>query len=217
MFNLFWKQQKKLEGLLKEYFEKTDLCFDCFEKGMWEYLEKGRSAEFSQWVIKTHQAESQADALRREIELTLYGQALLPESRGDILGLLEQFDRIPNRAETCLHIIECQFLDLPKQLKEDVEKLVSTNVEAYNLTRQAVDSLFHSPRMTPFYCSQVIAKESESDHRERRLIRKIFSELSATDGERILYKELILAVGSISDRCETTSDRISIIAIKRQI
>ncbi len=217
MFNLFWRQQKKLEELLREYFAKTDQCFDFFSSGMNEYFERGRGEVLSELVQKTHRAESQADALRREIELTLYSQSLLPESRGDILGLLEQFDRIPNRAETCLHMIECQALDLPEELIQQTRQLVELNVEAYNLTRQAIDALFHSPKMTPYYCSQVIAKESESDHHERKLIRKIFKELPIDAGEKVLYKELVLAIGSISDRCETTSDRISIVAIKRQI
>ncbi|MEK0368345.1 MAG: DUF47 family protein, partial [Nitrosopumilus sp.] len=37
---------------------------------------------------------------RREIEISLYEKALIPESRGDILGLLEAVDRIPNKAES---------------------------------------------------------------------------------------------------------------------
>ena len=91
---LFWKNKNSIEDMINRYFESCDACFQQFEKGMDIYFENGQSEAFEAATLKIHHAESSADDLRREIELTLYGKALLPESRGDILGLLESFDRL---------------------------------------------------------------------------------------------------------------------------
>ena len=88
------------------------------------------------------EAESAADDMRREIELTLYGKALLPDSRGDVLGLLESFDRLPNMAETGLFALRCQRIQLPGDLVPLYKQLVDINLQSYYLCRRAVDALF---------------------------------------------------------------------------
>ena len=43
--------------------------------------------------------------MRREIEVMMYSKALFPESRGDILTLLETIDRVPNQAEAVVRML----------------------------------------------------------------------------------------------------------------
>lgn len=213
---LFWKKQAKIEKMLEDYFKETDNCFQMFEKAFNTFIEMGLGASFSAEMNKTQDFESAADDLRREIEFTLYGRALLPESRGDILGLLENFDKIPGVAETTLYALSCQKMVIPEDLKEQFLSLVKVNLEAYYLTRKAVDNLMTNPRVTLNTTKAVEKKESESDEVEREIICKVF-ESEMDSGERVLFRDLAILIGSISDLCETTSDRISIIAIKRQI
>jgi predicted phosphate transport protein (TIGR00153 family) len=155
--------------------------------------------------------------MRREIELTLYGKALLPESRGDLLGLLETFDKLPNMAETVLFVLFCQKTMIPKDLLPAYKQLIDVNLQAYYLTRKAVDDLMHNPRATLHATKEVDEKESESDRLERDLICRLFEKTELSPGYKLLLKEIILLIGSISDRAETVADRIGIVAIKRQI
>jgi hypothetical protein len=211
-----WKKQEKTEQMLDRYFEQTDLCFQMFEKAFSTYLEMGLGASFDAEMNKTQDYESAADDLRREIEHTLYGRALLPESRGDILGLLESFDRIPGIAESVLYTMSCQRMHVPAELQPMFRRLVDANLQAYYLTRKAVDNLMHNPRVTMHSTKDVEKKESESDDIEREIICTIFDGDMDT-GEKILYRDLVLMIGQIADLCETTADRIGIIAIKRRV
>lgn len=45
--------------------------------------------------MQTHKFESKADDIREEIEALMLGKALIPESRRDIIGLLESINDIP--------------------------------------------------------------------------------------------------------------------------
>ncbi len=211
-----WKKQKNIQDMIEGYFELCDRCFQLFQEATAVYFEQGLGQAFDQGVEATHKAESEADDQRREIELTLYGKALLPDSRGDLLGLLETFDRLPNAAETILFAIRTQLVVLPDELKEAFAALIDINVQAYCATRKAVDSLFHNPVATLHTTKEVDEKESESDRRERALITAIFKSDMDT-GEKLLLKDVVILMGRISDRAEATADRISIVAIKRQI
>lgn len=214
---LFWKKQESIEAMMKSYFESSDSCFELFEKGMDIFFANGQCETFDAAVGRIHEAESAADDLRRDIELTLYGKALLPESRGDILGLLESFDRLPNRAETVSYTLRCQRMQIPENLAKGFQELLKVNLQAYYLLRKTIEDLLHNPRVTLRSAQEVEKKESASDHLERALITQIFSDEALDNGTRILLRDLVLVIGSISDRAEETSDRISIIAIKRQI
>jgi predicted phosphate transport protein (TIGR00153 family) len=211
-----WKKQEKVEKMLEGYFEQVDACFKMFEQAFATYLEMGLGPKFDSEMNNTQDHESSADDLRRDIEHTLYGRALLPDSRGDILGLLESFDRIPGVAESVLYALSCQRIRLPDNVKPMFERLVQVNLQAYYLIRKAVDNLMNNPRVTLHTTKDVEKKESESDDVEREIICTLFDSDMDT-GEKILYRDMALMIGNISDLAETTADRISIIAIKRQI
>lgn len=196
--------------------ELVDECIEQFLKGMRVYLREGRTIEFETLVDDCHRKESDADNLRREIEMTLYGKALLPESRGDILGLLETFDRVPNSAESVLFDISCQRIDLPQELAADFLRLVETAVETYGLVRKAVDALLSNPRQTLYVVKEVEESESRCDRQERGLIGRIF-DTDYSFGRKVLLRGLVYGIGNIADRAENTGDRIAITAIKRKV
>jgi predicted phosphate transport protein (TIGR00153 family) len=215
--SLFWKKQVNVEKLIDKYFAQCDSCFQLFDKAFKVYEETGLTPAFEAATQAVHKAESSADDLRREIEHTLYGRALLPESRGDILGLLEAFDRLPNMAETVLQVIHCQRIVIPEDLVPAYSQLVEINVQSYNLARKSVDNLMSNPRVTLHSTKEVDEKESESDRAERQIICDIFDRAELDNGMKLILKEVVLLIGSISDRAEGVADRIGIIAIKRQI
>lgn len=213
----FWKKESTVEKMLSSYFERSDTCFQMFEKACGVFFDTGQGAAFEAAVQKAHEAESAADDTRREIELTLYGKSLLPESRGDLLGLLEAFDRLPNMAETVLFALHCQRIDLPQDLMRPYKRLVDVNLQSYYLCRRAVDALLSNPKVTLHATKEVDQKESESDRIEREIMCRIFDSDQYDTGQKLLYKDLVLLIGSISDRAEAVADRIGIVAIKRQI
>ena len=179
-------------------------------------LHEGPGSEFDGLVAATHALESGCDDLRGAIERTLYGRALLPESRGDILGLLESLDLIPNKAESVLFQIQLQRMTIPEDLKEDFKRLIGVNVDAYGVLRSSIETLFERPADALRMTEEVDKEESESDSIERILIRRIFK--SSLPGEqKILLKELVIEIGELSDRAENVADRVALVSIKRRV
>ena len=214
--DIFSGKKHRLSQMVERYLKKTEECMKNFKKAVETYFEVGISKDFDEIIEKTHIAESLADDIRREIELNLYEKSLIPESRGDILGLLESTDKVLNKAQSVLYQIQTESLRIPKFLQEDFSKLVDINIEAFKNVAKAIRTLFENLREIRDITNEIDKRESSSDRLEREIIKKIFSS-DIGIGEKILLKELMIETGSISDLSENVGDRLNIIAAKRLI
>jgi len=211
---MFWKKQRQVEQQVRDYLQETQRCLDAFAQAFETYFKEGLSENFTRLVELTHNCESSSDQKRREIEETMYGRALIPESRGDILGMLEAVDLVPNKAESVLYQVLLQNMAIPPQYAEDFRRLVACNVETHRLLCEAGRQIFADAREVMPLAEAICAKEKASDAVERRLIKTIFDAPGET-AEKMLLKELILEIGAISDRAENAADRLRITSIKR--
>jgi predicted phosphate transport protein (TIGR00153 family) len=212
---IFFKKQQAVIDRIKAYLEQVDACRhrfrDCVEGLLWDV----EDPENNRRVEEVHRSESEADDLRRAIEYELYQRALIPESRGDVLGLLENLDTIPGMFQSLCYQIFLEKVRFPQEFRSRYLELVDVNLRSYELVRQAVMGLFYK-QDTRELTDQVDAVESESDRLERALIRDIFtSQIDKAD--KILLKEIVVNTGDISDNAENVKDRLVLAVVKRKI
>jgi predicted phosphate transport protein (TIGR00153 family) len=213
---LFFQKSPRFIEMIDAYLRKVFECMELFREALLIHMEQGDNPAFQKLVVQVKEAESSADRLRREIELTLYERALIPESRGDVLGILEAVDKIPNRAESVVFQLETESLRIPEPFKAYFLQLVEINFQTYEDICQAIKAIFRNIKDVRKFTAEVGRKESSSDAVERELIRKIFRSQIPT-GEKILLKELVIELGNISDKAEDAADRLNIMAAKRLI
>jgi predicted phosphate transport protein (TIGR00153 family) len=213
---MLWKKEKSIIDKIKAYLDQVDVCRDRFRLCIERLLLKPEDPENQAILEEVHRSESKADDLRRTIELQLYERALIPESRGDVLGLLETMDVIPGLFQSLSYQLFLEKIVFPDQFRERYLHLVDVNIKAYNLVRQAVLGLFYSKDVKDL-TDLVDAVESDSDHMERDLIRDIFNSSKLDKADKILLKEIVINTGDISDRAETVKDRLVLAILKRKI
>lgn len=216
MLRKLFKKEYRIEGLIDAYLERLKVAMDHFRRALTVYFEKGFSQEFDALLDQTHEAESQADDIRYEIETLMYSKALLPESRGDILGLLEALDQIPGLFELVLHMMHTQKLCIPSFLIVDINELVEETLECCSLLLAQVESLFKKTDDIKSLVQEIDVRESRCDDIERRLITTIF-EGDVDPFDKLQLKEVVIAMGDISDQADRVSRRIYIISIKRRV
>jgi len=212
----FGGKKNRVQERTEKYLEKIHETIEMFRKTIEKYFETGVSREFKEMIESTHFSESMADDIRREIELEMYQKSLIPESRGDILGLIEATDSILNKAQSVLYQIETEFLDIPGELKDDFLELINNNIAAFEAAIEGFRILFRSLKDIREKVKEVDKRESSSDRMERDLIRKVFSS-NYDIGQKILIKDLIIEIGNISDMSEEVTDRLNIVAAKRLV
>lgn len=212
---LFWKKERKVEEAIEDYLQETERCLSGFGDAFDVYFREGLGEQFEQLVEKTHVYERSADDKRRRLEAAMYDKALIPESRGDILGMLEALDLVPNKCESVLYQVWMQNMVIPSRFTEQIHSLVQVNIESYTSLCRTMRDLFARVKQVDPGAAKVSDCEERSDQIERSLIKSIFDS-DEDKGDKILLKELVLEIGSISDRAENAADRLRNIAVKRQ-
>jgi predicted phosphate transport protein (TIGR00153 family) len=213
---LFINKQKKVESSLAEYREKVSTCLEVFENSILQYLETSDKSMLEKNCVEIHKAESLADDIRREIEVMMYSKSLFPESRGDILILLETMDRVPNQAEATVHMISNQQIQIPKQFHNQIIELVNICVRCTATMLESSAKLFTDFTSATMMLGKVDELESEADHLEEAIIKQIFS--SKLDGfQKIMLRDTVKQISTVCDRAEKAGDRIQIIVAKRRI
>jgi len=216
MFKSLFEEEKQVEQLIGRYLDNLKMAQDNFLKAMDVYLEKGFCGDLDFLIEQTHKVESKADDTRYEIETMMYDKALIPESRGDILGLLEAIDQIPGLFELILYMIQTQKLGTPDFLVLDLKELIRVSLKCCDLLIKEVGALFRNSEDIRSFVSMIDTNESQCDHIERRIITRIFdSELDPF--QKLQLKEVVIQLGEISDQADRVSRRVHIISTKRRV
>ncbi len=216
MFEFLFKKEQQVEQLIYQYLDNLKMAQDNFLKAMNVYFEKGFCEDFDFLIEETHKVESKADDTRYEIETMMYAKALIPESRGDILGLLEAIDQIPGLFELILYMIQTQRLSTPDFLVPDMKELIRVSLECCDLLIKEVEALFRKSGDIRSLVSTIDNNESHCDHIERRIITRIFdSDLEPF--QKLQLKDMVIQLGEISDQTDRVSRRVHIISTKRRV
>jgi hypothetical protein len=146
----------------------------------------------------------------------MYTKAIFPESRGDILRLLETMDRVPNQAESVLRMIQNQHINIPHGYAKRILQLTNISCRAAEAMRTSAEKLFSDYTTATVAIGNIDELESEADGIEADLIEEIFS--SDIDGfDKIMLRDLVQRIAQISDRAENVGDHIRVIVAKRSI
>jgi predicted phosphate transport protein (TIGR00153 family) len=213
---LFGKRKGSIQGDLSTYNQKVLACMDLLEEMFGTCLEGADRDRLREFYTRIHTAEGEADDIRREIEVSMYTRSLFPESRGDILGLLEAMDRVPNHAESTVRMVLNQHMDIPGEYCDDLSELAGATVKCVRAMVEGVEQLFSNFVAATATVGKIDQLESEADRLEEALIDSIFGGKSK-DLTKMQLKDLVEHLGGISDRAEGVADRIRIIVAKRGV
>ena len=216
MLKFLFKKQLQIESLIYDYLDNLKMTEQNFHEALNSCLKNGVCGDFDFLIKQTHKFESKADDIREEIKAVMYGKALIPESRGDIMGLLESIDEIPRILELILHMIETQKLVIPDFIVSDIKELIKISLDSCALLFKEVSVLFKKIEGLRALVSTIDHNESHCDHIERRIITKVFDS-DIDPFQKLQLKEMIIHMGEISDQADRVSKRINIISMKRRV
>lgn len=216
MFSFLFKKESQLDTLILQYLENLTRTQEHFVKAMETCLDEGICGQFSFLIDQTHKFESKADEIREEVNLLMYSRALIPESREDIMNLLEHMDCIPRIFELILHLIRTQKLKIPQFIELETKDLIRISVESCELMIRQVELMIKNKQGIRALLATIDHNESHCDHIERTLMIKVFdSDLETC--VKLQLKELIIAMGEISDQADRVSKRVNIMTLKRRV
>ena len=208
-----FKRTKELETQIDQFCDKVDQGAMSFKLGIRAYLDDNFPA-FEDKLKQVNELESQADTLRRDVERRLYEQTLIPESRGDVLGLLENMDTILNKSEGAMWQFAIEKPDIPTEFRTDYRDLVEAAVAAVDALVSASRAFFRGQAEVTDHMHKVMFFEKEGDKISTRLKMAIFAgELDLA--RKAQLRNFVEHVDDIADTAEDVADRLAIYSIKR--
>jgi len=210
---VLFKKIKRLELQIDNYLDLVVKGGYLFNQGVKYYLGE-QTEEFEKRMESINTTESDADHLRRKIETKLYLETLIPESRGDVLGLLEACDKVLNMTAETLQQFSVETPFILPEVKNYYIELTETSISALEEMVAAVRAYFTDINRVRDHINKVQLHESESDRIAAKLKRTVFK----TDirlSQKLHMRYFALHIENIADEAEDVCDRLSIAAIKR--
>jgi len=204
-----------VEAQIDEFFDAVAEGMLVYRNGVQAYLDS-KEAEFQNSIEMIEKLEAKADKLSSEVESHLYSHALIPEHRGDVLGLLENTDNIIDTAKTSLYQFSVEQPEIPDVFDQGFLKLAEASHLAAEAVIVSARAFFRDVASIKDSLFKVHHYEKEADRISDQLKRAIFA--SKLDlARKVHLRYFALNVERISDRAEEVADRLAIYAIKRSI
>ncbi len=200
---------------MDQFLDEVSQSGIAFRDGISAYINHNPE-QFNDHLKNISKLEGRADVLRKEIEQQLYGETLIPESRGDVLALLENTDDVINRAKEILVDISVETPALNSEFHDDFEQVTEYAVNALEEMVGAIRNFMRNPIGVRDYLHKVYYYEKEADKIADRLKRRIF----ATDmdlSQKLHLRDFAHHIDSIADLSENVADRLAIYTIKRSV
>lgn len=205
---------KKLEIQIDEFLDKVLNGALVFKQGVKYYLMKQNDL-FQERLEEIATLENDADTLRRTIETKLYMHTLIPEHRGDVLGLLESSDKVLNITQETLYQFDVESPEILPELEQLFLELTDVSISAVESMVSAIRSYFRDVNLVRDYINKTIFFEKESDKLSDKIKRMIFGNESIELARKIHMRYYAYHIENIADAAEDVCDRLAIAVIKR--
>ncbi|MCP4582668.1 MAG: DUF47 family protein [candidate division Zixibacteria bacterium] len=210
---ILFKQTKMLENQIDEFLDAVSRGGIVFELGMSDYL-AGNMEDFQKRLKEIGKLENIADDIRREVENQLYTHSLIPEHRGDVLGLLETMDDVIDTAKSAMVQFSTERPDILPELSEEYLKLTKMAVLATETAVLSARAFFKDVNAVKNHLDKVYFYEKEADTIVNSLISHIFeSEIELSRKMHMRY--FAFHIEHLADAAEDVADRLGIYSIKR--
>jgi predicted phosphate transport protein (TIGR00153 family) len=210
------KKKMGIEKQVDDFLDRVSESGLLFKSGVAAYL-KGDIEDFKEKLQQITTTEHRGDSLRRDLEQRLYRQTLIPESRGDVLELLESMDSLLDQFKGALWRFEIEYPEICPEFSGDLLELVSNVVESVEAMVRSTRAFFKDITTVTDHMHKVSFWEKQSDKVSTRLQKAIFTRGDLRLSHRMQMRDFVRHVDEIADVAEDVADRLSIYVIKRSL
>ena len=187
-----------------------------FNQGVEAFLSNNLQS-FNDHLNHIVETEKEADTLRRSIEDLLYRKTLIPESRGDVLELIERMDALLGRFKGVMFRFEIERPKIEPQFHEDLKALVNCVIAAVEAATLSLRAYFNDISQATDHIHKVAFWETEADKMSSGLQKAIFATESFGLDVKMQIRDLVRSIDKIADQAEDMADSLAIYVIKRSL
>lgn len=203
---MFSGKERNVDELIRKHIEVVGAAIQACEEALIAYLD-GDWKKFKKMAKVTDAKESDADAVRREVEDALHSGAYLSVYREDFSTLVDFIDDMADDAEAIVDFLAVETPGIPARWGKMLKQIIEKTLEGFVAFRKSFNLLYDDMKEAYSTTKQVRDVEREIDIVQNRILRRVFqSDLSLV--KKIHLRELILKLGEISNSAENASDKV---------
>ena len=210
-----FKKTRELDNKINEFFNNVSEAGLIYIRAITLYLEKGICEEFTQKRQEVSAFEARNDQLRRDVEAQLYEHTLLPDSRADVLELLEGVDKVINKYESNLYMYEIERPVIPPEFHSQIKALVQTVQECVEALVISARAFFAMNGEIQNSLHKVMFFEKQADQQGTALKTAFFEKKNMELAHKRQLQDFEMATELISDFAEDVADNLTVLAVKR--
>jgi hypothetical protein len=205
-----------IEEKIEKFLDQISLSGLIFRQG-YEYYLSGKDEDFERKLQEIMDCKRNGDNLKRSINEHLFTKTLIPESRGDVMELLEDLDALLERFKSTLWRFRIERPDIGKEFHGDFKQLINSVIEANEAIVTSCRAFFNDILTVSSYRHKVSYWESESDKITTKLQEAIFARNDLRLSHRMQLRDFTRYLDRIADGAEDIADRLNIYVIKRSL
>lgn len=210
-----FRKTKELDNKINEFLDNVSEAGLVYARAIELFLNEGASDAFIQKRQEVSSFETRNDQLRRDIESALYAHTLLPDSRADVLELLEAIDRVMNKYESNLYMYAIEKPVIPKGFHSAFNELVQTVVSCVEALVISARSFFEMNGEIKNHLHKVMFFEKQADQQGTTLKTAFFENHKLQLAHQRQLQDFEMATEVISDLSEDVADVLTVLAVKR--
>ena len=218
MFGLFSANRPRMFAeAVEKLLSTVDTALILFKEGVRSYLYNDQES-FSRTLSAMATTETEAAALRRDIENMLYARGALIRYRGDIMRLLERYDHILSTLSNDLVQFEIEAPHVPASLNKEFVKLAELAVMAVEASIPGTKAYFSQPDKVSETIHRVYLYDKQAVKLSQGIKRTVFHEMSQFKlSEKFHLRYFALHIEDLSTAAVKVADQLSVMSIKRSL
>ncbi len=199
---------------IDEYLDKVAESVMVLEQTFLHYVENGPDDYLNKKLKQVAEIETRADELRRAIANVMFTEMLMPDTRGDVLTLLDELDTLIDDSVHTIADLAMERPDFPDESHEPFSTMVAGTSKAAQCTVDAARAYFKEPKAVRNHAHKIGFHAAE------------VTEVTFNSGVRVFDSDLplerkrqlrvwLLTIRGIASHASDVGDQIEIFAVKR--
>ena len=201
---------------IDEFLDKVSEAIMVVEQVFMHYFDNGADQYLDDKLEQIFIIEARGDELRRNVATVMYTQMLMPDTREDVLTLLDFLDNV---LDDCTHLIALIAIERPELQNEftaGFRELTTEVVKASQYMVQAARAYFKEPYAVRDHVHKISFHETESTKIIVRLGKAIFATDLPLEYKRLLI-DIAVRIRELASHADDVGDRTAIFAVKRSV
>lgn len=209
-------QEKAVVELFRQHMKKI-LEMNSKLRTAVKNLIQGGYKKVQKLVIEIGDLESEADKLRKTIEIKLYEGAFLPESRRQLYMVCRWMDEVADAVEDAADaLVYMKNVKPPKPFAQLFSNMSKHTYDSVNLLKDLLEAVLENKEGVQFYMAKISDAESFVDDLKVNLLKYLFIKSDLRAKELIILKRCVDKMDNVADKAEDCGDYITLLKIMKQ-